>query len=78
MFSRTGYQERGEDDVGGDGSQVAEKSGAGLDFGPSFLPRLIGEVGNCVAGECQEIEDDEHRGKVVLPMVSSRCNQLPN
>src|SRR6516162_5946008 len=59
----------GEDDVGGDGSQVAEKSGAGVDFGSGFLPRLIGEVGNCVAGERQEIENDEHRGKVVLPMA---------
>jgi hypothetical protein len=39
-----------EDDVGGDGSQVAEKSGTGVNFGPGFLPRLIGEVGNCVAG----------------------------
>jgi hypothetical protein len=53
---------RGEDEVDGDGSQVAEKSGASVDFGSGFLPRLIGEVGDGVASECQEIENDEHRG----------------
>src|SRR5579884_2929899 len=55
----------GEDDVDGDGSQVVEESGAGVDFGSGFLPCQIGEVGDGVAGECQEIESDEHGGQVV-------------
>ena len=55
----------GEDDVDGDGSQVTEQSGAVGISGSGFLPRWISEVGDGVAGECQEIENDEHRGQVV-------------
>src|SRR5713226_2007313 len=58
-----------EDEKNTAGGQMVEEAGARGGLVARRLPQPIDEVSNCVAGERQEVEDDEHGGEVILAVA---------
>ena len=59
-------QPRGEDEVNRDGSQMLEEAASGAGPVDSLPPKVVGELGNGVEGEGQQVEDGEDSGQVLL------------
>lgn len=58
-----------EDEEDGERAQVIEESAAGSGLVAGLGPQPFGQFGDRVAGECNEIEDDEHGGEVVTAVA---------
>ena len=53
---------RGKDEKDGDRSQTFEEAGAGSSFVDGLQPKVVGEFGNSVEGEGQQVEGGEDGG----------------
>src|SRR3954468_1413769 len=58
----------GEDQEGGDGSQVFEEPAAGSHLLHRLAPELFGQIADGMEGESQKVQRNEHGGKIDFPM----------
>jgi hypothetical protein len=67
----------GEDQEGGEGSQIFEEPAAGAHLLPRLAPEIFGQIADGMEGESEKVQRNEHGGKidflvpeVVFEMVS--------
>src|SRR3954454_8685084 len=59
----------GEDQEGGDGSQIFEEPGAGSHLLHRPAPKILGEIADGMEGESQQVQGHEHGREVVFPVA---------
>src|SRR3954466_9410172 len=58
----------GEDQEGGDGSQVFEEPTTGPHLLHRPAPQIFGEIADGMEGESEQVQGDEHGGKIGFPV----------
>src|SRR5690349_14583637 len=58
----------GEDQEGGDGSQVFEEPAAGSHLLHRLAPEIFGQIADGMEGESEQVQGDEHGGKIGFPV----------
>src|SRR4029453_3779564 len=58
----------GEDQKGGDGSQVFEEAAARAHLLHRLAPEIFGQIADGMEGESEQVQGDEHGGKIDFPM----------
>ena len=58
----------GEDQEGGDGSQVFEEPAAGSHLLHRLAPEIFGQIADGMEGESQKVQGHEHGGKIGFPV----------
>src|ERR671911_2503958 len=59
----------GEDQEGGDGSQVFEEPAAGSHLLHRLAPEIFSEIADGMEGESEQVQGDEHGREVVFPVA---------
>jgi hypothetical protein len=54
----------GEDQEGGDGSQIFEEPAAGTHLLHRLAPEIFGQIADGMEGESEKVQGDEHGGKI--------------
>src|SRR5918995_6015910 len=58
----------GEDQKGGDGSQVFEEPAAGAHLLHRPAPEIFGQIADGMESESEKVQGDEHGGKIDFPV----------
>src|SRR3954471_17588503 len=58
----------GEDQEGGDGSQIFEEPAAAPHLHPRLAPEIFGQIADGMEGESQKVERNKHGGKIDFPV----------
>src|SRR3954447_15498828 len=58
----------GEDQEGGDGSQVFEEAAVGSHLLPRLAPEIFGQIADGMEGESEQVQGDKHGGKIGFPV----------
>src|SRR5919112_2847187 len=59
----------GEDQEGGDGSQVFEEPAAGAHLLHRLAPEIFSQIADGMESESQQVQGDEHGGKIVFAVA---------
>jgi hypothetical protein len=58
----------GEDQEGGDGSQIFEEPAAGSHLLHRLAPEIFGQIADGMEGESEQVQGNEHGGKIGFPV----------